>query len=125
MSASAVKLIKDNIELVKASPVRAILGFGALIPALSLSAAILVLLVGMSVEALLVLLFYGLSGLDRPFEMLWYRRLYDIFMGILSFFTPVRDLTFKVALVIPYSIAAAFLLVSAQEQLDRRKGNNR
>jgi hypothetical protein len=113
-------IIEDNLELVKAAPLHSLFGFVLLLPAFSFSLSIIILLVGMAGELFLTLLFYGLSGLDRHVEGL-YQDLARYCIVIFEFFIPFGDMGLKIFLLIPYSLAAAFLLISAHKYVEKKE----
>jgi hypothetical protein len=114
-------IIEDNLELVKAAPLRSLFGFVLLLPAFSFSLSIIILLVGMAGELFLTLLFYGLSGLDRHVEGGFYQDLARYCIAIFEFFIPFGDMGLKIFLLIPYSLAAAFLLISAHKYVEKKE----
>jgi hypothetical protein len=115
------KSIRGNLELVKAAPVRSLLGFTLLLPAFFFSLSIIILLVGMSGELLITLLFYGLSGLNRHIEGGFYQDLARYCTVAFEFLIPFGGMGLKIFLIIPYSLVAAFLLVSAHQYAEKNK----
>ena len=115
------QIIKDNLELVKAAPLRSLFGFVLLLPAFSFSLSIIILLVGMAGELFLTLLFYGLSGLDRHVEGGFYQDLARYCIAIFEFFVPLGNMGLKIFFLIPYSLAAAFLLISAHKYVEEKE----
>ena len=115
-------IIEDNLELVKAAPLRSLFGFVLLL----LSIIILLVYVRrpgahMAGELFLTLLFYGLSGLDRNVEGGFYQDLARYCIAIFEFFVPFGDMGLKIFLLIPYSLAAAFLLISAHKYVEKKE----
>jgi hypothetical protein len=115
------KIIEDNLELVKAAPSRSLFGFALLLPAFFFSLSIIIVLVGMAAELLLTLLFYGLSGLDRHVQGGFYQDLARYCMTVFEFFIPFGGMGLKIFLLIPYSLAAAFLLISAHKYVEKKE----
>jgi hypothetical protein len=75
----------------------------------------------MAGELFLTLLFYGLSGLDRHVEGGFYQDLARYCIAIFEFFIPFGDMGLKIFLLIPYSLAAAFLLISAHKYVEKKR----
>jgi hypothetical protein len=115
------EILRGNLELLKAAPLRSLLGFLFLLPAFSFSLSIIILLVGMTGELILTLLFHGLSGLDRHVEGVFYRDLARYCMTVFEFFIPFGGMGLKIFLLIPYSLAAAFLLISAHKYAEEKE----
>jgi hypothetical protein len=115
------QIIKDNLGLVKAAPLRSLFGFVLLLPAFSFSLSIIILLVGMAGEFFLTLLFYGLSGLDRHVQGGFYQDIARYCIAIFEFFIPFGSMGLKIFLLVPYSLAAAFLLISAHKYVEKKQ----
>jgi hypothetical protein len=114
-------IIEDSLELVKAAPLRSLFGFVLLLPGFSFSPSIIILLVGMAGELFLTLLLYGLSGLDRHVEGAFYQDPARYCIAIFDFFIPFGDMGLKIFLLIPYSLAGAFLLISAHKYIEKKE----
>lgn len=72
-------------------------------------------------EMLLMVLSYGLSGLNRPLEWKLARDLSGPFWRAFAFLIPFGGVGLKIFLLIPYSLMAAFFLVSAHKSLESKK----
>jgi len=120
---SVWKIIAYNLESVKAAPSRTLFGFALLLPAFFFSLSIIILLVGMAGELLLTLLFYGLSGLDQRVEGGFYQDLARYCMSVFEFFVPFGGMGVKIFLLIPYSLAAVFLLISARKYTEKKENH--
>jgi len=116
-----LEIIRDNVELVKAAPLRSLCGFALLLPAFFVSLSIIVLLAGMVMEVLVTLLIYGLSGLDRQIGGGFYQDLARYCMSVFEFLIPFGGMGLKILFLIPYSLAAAFLLVSAHKHAEKKE----
>jgi hypothetical protein len=77
----------------------------------------------MAGELFLTLLFYGLSGLYRHVEGGFYQDLARYCIAIFDFFIPFGDMGLKIFLLIPYSFAAAFLLISAHKYVEKKEND--
>lgn len=75
----------------------------------------------MAGELLFTLLFYGLSGLDRHVEGRFYQDLARHCITVFEFFIPFGDMGLKIFLLIPYSLARAFLIISAHKYTEKRR----
>ena len=117
---SVRKIIDDNLELVKAAPFRSLFGFALLLPAFLFSLSVMILLLGMAGELLLTLVFYGLSGLDRHVEGGFYQDIARYCITVFEFLIPFGGMGLKIFLLIPYSLAAAVLLVSAHKYAEKK-----
>jgi hypothetical protein len=95
-------------------------GFALLLPAFFFSLSIIILLVGMGGELLFTLLFYGLSGLERHVAGGFYQDLAGYGMTAFEFFIPFGGMGFKIFLLIPYSLAAAYFLISAHKYTEKK-----
>jgi hypothetical protein len=72
-------------------------------------------------EALVTLVFYGLSGLDRHIGGGFYEELAKYCMDAFEFLIPFGDMGLKIFLIIPYSIAGVLLLVSADKGAEKKE----
>jgi len=114
-------IIRANVKLIRAAPLRSLFGFGLLLPAFFLSLSIIILLAGMLFEVLVTFVFYGLSGLDRQIEGSFYQEFAKYCMDAFEFLIPFGGMGLKIFLIIPYSLAAAFLLVSAHKEAEKKE----
>jgi hypothetical protein len=116
------EIIRGNLALLKAAPLRTLAEFALLLPAVFLSVSITILLLGILGEFLLTLVFYGLSGLNRRIEGGFYQDWARHFMSAFELLIPFGDMALKIFLIIPYSIVAAVLLISAHKYAEKKKG---
>ncbi len=117
-------IIKDNLlKLIKAAPLRSLLGFFLLLPYIFLSLALIVFFGGWFVE--FALKTYGPSRLGGSGEGKLYVTLSMYFMDAFAFFVPFG---MRKLLMILYGLGAAYFLVSAHKEAKKKRkeqGENR
>ena len=114
------EIIRGNLELIKTAPMRSILGFAFLMPAFLFSLAILLLFGGLILEMLITLLFYGLSGLDRRLDWKLGEDLSRPLWSAFAFLVPFGGFGLKIFLLIPYSLAGTYFLLSAHKRVESK-----